>query len=841
MPPLALAARLALRELRGGLRGFRIFLACLTLGVAAIAAVQSVAHGVIDGLRADGRAILGGDVAMRLLYYPATEAQRAHLETAGDLSLVTEMRAMARRTDGARTTLVELKAVDTAYPLYGTLRLHQEIRTTTALARIDGLWGAVAEQMVLDRLGLEVGDRITIGENEVELRGVIDREPDRAGSGTFSLGPRVMIAAAALPETGLIQPGSMIYYHYRVRLPQGADVAAFRADLGQRFPDAGWRVRDFTDAAPQLREMVGRLAMFLSLVGLTALLVGGVGVGNAVKSYLDGRLATIATLKCLGAGSGLVFATYLTQIMILALGGIVVGLLIGAAIPFLLSSLLSDLLPVTAHAALYPGALALAAAFGLLTALTFSVWPLARARETPAAALFRDVVSPTHRRPPAVFALVVVLSALLLGGLAVVSANDRLLALVFLIGAVATLAGFRAAAWLVMRGAARAGRPRHPVLRLALTNLHRPGAPTPSVVLSLGLGLTVLVAIALIQGNLSRQVQDTLPQGAPAFFFVDIQPDQIEPFGQLIAGLEGTGNVESVPSLRGRIVAANGVPAQQALTDPEYAWMLRGDRGVTYRSEPRETDRIVAGTWWAADYAGPPLLSIYRDIATAFGVGIGDRLTINVLGRNIEGQIANLRDIDWGTLTINFTLVFSPQPLAAAPHTFIATVEADDAAEGDVQQTVIERFANVTAVRVKDALDVVNSVLASIGDAVRGTASITLIAGTLVLAGAVAAGHRRRVYDAVVLKVLGATRGDVLRAFVLEYGLMGLITAALAAGVGTIAAWAVLTQVMETDWVFLPGVTAATALLAAAITVAFGFVGTWQALGQKAAPLLRNE
>ena len=838
---LALAARLALRELRGGLRGFRIFLACLTLGVAAIAAVQSVAKGVVDGLRADGRAILGGDVALRLIYYPASDAQQAHLAAAGAVSTATEMRAMARRTDGARSTLVELKGVDSAYPLYGALVLDENVDAATALARIDGVWGAVAEPMVLDRLGLAPGDRITIGETQVELRSVIEREPDRAGSGTFTLGPRVMIAAEALPDTGLIQPGSMIYYNYRLRLPGDVDVAAFVADLNERFPNAGWRVRDFTDAAPQLRQMVGRLAMFLSLVGLTALLVGGVGVGNAVKSYLDGRIATIATLKCLGADSTLVFATYLTQIMILALGGIAVGLVIGAATPFLVASVLSNLLPVTAHAGVYPGALALAAAFGLLTALTFSVWPLARARETPAGALFRDVVAPTHRRPRAVFAAIVALSALALGGLAVVSADDRLLALSFLVGAAATLAGFRGAAWLVMRGAARVRRPRRPVLRLALTNLHRPGAPTPSVVLSLGLGLTVLVAIALIQGNLARQVQDTLPQGAPDFFFVDIQPDQIDPFREVIAEQAGAGELEAVPSLRGRIVAVNGVPAQQALIDPEYAWILRGDRGVSYRVEPRSTDRIVAGEWWPRDYAGPPLLSIYGDIATAFGIGIGDRLTINVLGRDIEAEIANLREIDWETLTINFTLVFSPQPLAAAPHTFIATVEATDAAEGAVQQAVIERFANVTAVRVKDALETVNRILASIGDAVRGTASITLIAGTLVLAGAVAAGHRRRVYDAVVLKVLGATRGDVLRAFVLEYGLMGLITAVLAAGIGSIAAWAVLTHVMETDWVFLPGVTAATALLAAAITVAFGFVGTWRALGQKAAPLLRNE
>jgi putative ABC transport system permease protein len=360
-------------------------------------------------------------------------------------------------------------------------------------------------------------------------------------------------------------------------------------------------------------------------------------------------------------------------------------------------------------------------------------------------------------------------------------------------------------------------------------------------VLSLGLGLTVLVAIALIEGNMARQVQEELPDDAPAFFFVDIQPDQIEPFTELMAGIDGTSELEEVPSLRGRIVAVNGTPADEALVDPEQAWLLRGDRGVTYRSEPRPSDTVVAGEWWPEDYAGPPLLSIYQDIATAFDIGLGDTMTINVLGRDLTAEVANIRDIDWSTLSINFTLVFSPAPLNAAPHTFIATVQATEAAEGAVQRQVTDRFANVTAVRVRDALDAVNDILGKIATAVRGTAGITLVAGTLVLAGAIAAGHRRRVYDSVVLKVLGATRGDVLRAFSIEYGLLGLLTAAIAAAVGTLTAWAVLTFVMQIDWVFLPLAVLATAAVCTAITLAFGFVGTWRALGQKAAPLLRNE
>jgi len=486
-------------------------------------------------------------------------------------------------------------------------------------------------------------------------------------------------------------------------------------------------------------------------------------------------------------------------------------------------------------------ALATATAFGVLTALTFSLWPLARARDISAADLFRDVVAPSHRWPRRPFVIATGLSAAALGGLAIATASERVFAIWFVIGAAVTILLFRLAASLVIAGARRLGRPRRPGLRLALANLCRPGAPTPSVVLSLGLGLTVLVTIALIEGNMSRQITEALPEEAPAFFFVDIQREQMEPFGDLVTGLEGTGNLDRVPALRGRIVKVNDQPARDALVNREHSWILRGDRGITFAAAPRPEHNVVEGDWWPADYDGPPLLSIYRDVSAAFGIGIGDRMTVNVLGRDIEAEVANIREIDWGTMEINFVLVFSPSPLNAAPHTFLATIQASDAVEGQVQRVVTQRFPNITTVRIKDALEMVNDILRKIGTAVRATAGITLFAGTLVLAGAVAAGHRRRVYDSVVLKVLGATRATILRAFLIEYGLLGLITAGIAAIIGSVAAWAVLTWVMEVDWVFIPGAVVTTTILCTAVTIAFGFFGTWQALGQKAAPLLRNE
>jgi putative ABC transport system permease protein len=834
------AARLARRELRGGLKGFRIFLACLALGVGAIAAVQSVADGIRSSIAEDGQAILGGDIELHRLYQPATAAERAQFEAAGRVSEVVETRGMARNPQDEATTLVELKAVDGAYPLYGRMELEGGGDLQAVLAPRDGIWGAVADPEVAARLGLASGDTIAVGDAVLQLRGTVAREPDKAGGG-FAIGPRLMIARGALDASGLIQPGSMLTYDYRLALPRGSDTRAVAEALKAQYTDANWRVRDDRDAAPSLRRTIDQLTMYLTLVGLTALLVGGAGVGNAVRAWLDARLATIATLKCLGAPGRLIFQTYLLQVLVLSGLGIAIGLAIGAAAPSAVAALIQGLLPVEARIGVYPGALLLAAGFGLLTSLTFSLWPLARAARIPAAALFRDRVAPRHARPAVPFIAVTGLCAAALAGLAVATAADPFLAAIFVGGAVAAILLFTGTALGVMALSRRAPRPRRPGLRLALANLHRPGAPTPQIVLSLGLGLTVLAAIALIQGNMDRQIRDTLPDQAPSFFFVDVQKSQKEAFDALIEGTPGATDPIEAPMLRGRIAAVNGVPADKAVVDQSKSSWLRGDRGVTYSTAKPEKDKLLQGQWWPAGYDGPPKISVYKDIAEAFQLKPGDRMTINVLGRDIEAEVANIRDIDWGTLEMNFTLIMSPKPLSAAPHTWLATVRVPAAGEMALQKAVTEAFPNVTTVRLRDALETVNALLSQIGTAVRSTAGVTLLAGALVLAGAVVAGHRRRIYDAVVLKVLGATRGDILRAFLIEYGLLGLLTAVIACALGSVAAWAVLTFVMEIDWTFLPLTLLGTAALCVAITLGFGFLGTWVALGQKAAPLLRNE
>lgn len=835
-----LAWRLARRELRGGFKGFGIFLACLALGVGVIAGVGSLSSAIDAGLRGDARAILGGDVEFELAQRPASAVEQAFLAANGTVSAVTRLRAMAQRDDGKSRSLIELKTVDRAYPLYGAATLTPDQALATALQSRDGQWGAVAAQALFDRLGLKPGDTIRIGEGRFVLRGVLTHEPDSV-SGIFELGPRVIIAADALATTKLIMPGTLVQYAYRLRLPPGVDASAFIARAQAAFPEAGWRIRRFSDAAPNLQQLLDRLTVFLTLVGLTALLVGGVGVGNAVESYFAGKVETIATFKSLGASRRLVFAIYLLQILTLSLAGILAGVVIGALAPIVVIPLLPASLPVAAQAGLYPTPLLLAALYGLLATLAFASWPIGAACEIRAANLFRSLVAPERARPAALPAIIAGLAGLGLIALALMNAPDRRIAFWFVVCAAVALIVFRLAARLLMRAAALAGRPKQPGLRLALANLYRPGAATTGVVASLGLGLAVLVAVALAHDNLMAELQESLPQHAPSFFFIDIQPAQVAAFDELLAGINGVSDVHQVPSLRGRITALNGVPVEKAFVGPDARWATGSDRGLTYATALPAGSRLVAGQWWPADYRGSPLVSFAADLARGMNLKIGDTITVNVLGRDITATIANLRQIDWTSLNINFALVFSPGTLDSAPQSFIATARATPAQEAEVERAVTDAFPNVSTIAVDDAIATLTNIIGAIAAAVRITAAVTLASGALVLAGAIAAGHRRRVYESVVLKVLGATRRQIAGSFLIEYGLLGLASALLAAALGSIGAYLLLTRVMHMGWHFLPGDVAVTAALATVFTMLVGFAGTWRALGAKAAPYLRNE
>lgn len=837
---MPVSVRLAFRDLRGGLAGFRIFLLSLALGVASIAGVGSLTGSIVDGLRDNGRLILGAEIDLRLTHRPASDVELAWLQRETDSIAVTmEMRTIARAVSNDARALAELKAVDSLYPLFGTVELAGGADLQQTLQAESSLPGAVAEQVLADRLNLKVGDRVRVGSAEFELRGIIDNEPDRATGGTVTLGPRLMVLSRDMAATGLVQVGSLIQWHYKLRLKPGDDVTSLRARMDRDLPDAGWRARDHLNGAPGIESFLTRLRIFLTLVGLTALLVGGVGVGNAVKAHLDTKRRQIAILKAVGATGQDIARIYLVQILALATAGIMLGLLIGGAVPFVASGLLASALPAPPSATIYPLTLGAAALFGLLVTLTFALWPLGLAQRTSAAELFRAALSEGGGRPPPVFVVATLVALVGLVALTVGNSDRPLFAVWFVGGAAAVFALL----WLVARGiqalARRYKGPRWAVLRMAMANLHRPGAPTVSVMLSLGLGVTLLAAIAQIEGNVTSQVDRRIAEDAPAFFFVDIQPQQLQPFLDTANGIVGITDVSTVPSLRGRITAINGVSSAQAKVDPSEAWVLRGDRGLTYADEPPGNSPVVAGTWWPKDYDGPPLVSFEDEAAAGLGVGIGDTLTVNILGRDLTVTIGSLRKIDWSTFEINYLMIFSPNALLGAPHTVLATAKATDDADRALFRAVTDKFPNITVIRVKEAIELFDRLLAQISTAIRAASGVTLAAGLIVLAGAIAAGHRRRIRDAVILKVLGATRRQILKIQAIEFALLGVATAIVSAIAGSLTAWAIITFVMQADFTLLPARLAVVVVGAIVLTTGFGLIGAQRALGRKPAAELR--
>jgi putative ABC transport system permease protein len=828
-----LAWRLARRELRGGLRGFVVFLACLTLGVAAIAAVGVLNAGVLEGLERDASALLGGDIRIDVSNQPLGEDELAGLTPAGATRTdVARTNAMAHGAEGRRV-VVELKAVDSAYPLYGEALLDPPGDLQAALA--DG--GIVVERSLLARLGLGVGDPIRIGEADFVIRGVLEREPDRIG-GYVSVGPRAMIHADRLASTGTILPGSLVRYSYGFALPPDANAEAVLAQLRADNPEVQWRARGTRDVQPQVTRFTDRLASYLTLAGLTSLLIGGVGVALAIQNYLAGKTATIATLKVLGASSGLVFRIYLLQVLALAGTGILLGLVIGQAAPWLLRTLAASALPIQVAGGLYPTPLLIAAGCGLLTAVTFVIWPLARARAVSPAGMFRALIVPPHNRPPIAILALLGLCVAGLAALALLGVADRRLGLIFVGVALASAGLLAGLAVVLLRGVRLVGQRGGARVRIALANLHRPGAGATGVIVALGAGLAVLTMVALIERNLSAEVELRLPGRAPSLFVIDLQPDQVEAFTGLIGEFEGAELLQSAPVMRGRVVRIDGVPADQ--TGIEH-WTLRRDRGLSYAAAMPAGTELVAGAWWPEDYTGPPLVSVEDEVAEAYGVGIGDRLGFNVLGRVIEAEIASLRaEIDWGRARLDFVFLFSPGVLEAAPHTLAAAVEVPPAAEAALLDRMADALPNVTPISVRELVARVDEVMRKIELAVAAVAGVTLLSGVLVLSGAVAAARRRHLYESVVLKVLGARRVDIFRIFLIEYLGLGT-TAALAGGIlGSVGAAAVVIWAMKLPWVFSLGAVLSVLLLALAITLVAGFLGTWRLLGRPAAPVLRS-
>ncbi|MGJ8546446.1 MAG: ABC transporter permease [Sulfitobacter sp.] len=797
------AARLARRELRGGARGLRLLVACLALGVAAITAVGSVRSGIEAGLSDQGAALLGGDAELDFTYRFAAPDERAWMaQQADQTSEIAEFRSLALATINGveERALTQIKAVDDLYPLIGQMRLAPDMPLRDALAT-HTLPGAVMERALMDRLGLTPGDTFHLGEQEFELRAEIVQEPDGAASG-FALGPRSIVALDSLASSGLLAPGTLFNTKYRLALPPGTDLAALETEAQTLFSNQGMRWTDARNGAPGVASFVRRLSSFLILVGLSGLAVGGVGVAAAVRSYLSRKTETIAILRALGEGRGTIFASYFMQIGVLSLLGLLIGLALGAGAPLLLAPLIETRLPIPAQLAIYPRPLIEAALYGLLTAFIFTLWPLARTENIRASALFRDTWGAASRWPRLPYLLITGAAVAALVGLAGWLSHSWWLTLWTLGGIAAALLLLLAAAWGTRALAALlARRLRRPApLRWALAAISSGSEATGPALLALGLGLSTLAAVGQIDGNLRRAISGNLPEVAPSYFFVDIQQSQMPGFLDRLETDPAVSRIDSAPMLRGVITQINGQPAADVAGDH---WVVRGDRGVTYAAAPGPKAQITAGEWWPQNYDGPPQISFAAEEAAEIGLALGDSLTVNILGRDITATITSFQEVDFSTAGIGFVITMSPSAVAGAPHSFISTVYAAPEAETAILRDLASQFPNITAIRVRDAIDRVAAVLAGIAAATSYGAGATLITGFLVLIGAAATSAEARTHEAALLKTLGATRTSIAASFALRAGLLGLAAGCIALLAGILGGWAVCTYVMESDFTII--------------------------------------
>lgn len=836
--PARVLATLLGAELRFGILGLRLFIACVGIAAAMLGLVWMLGSGLSDAMRDNARRILGGDVAVTVVNAPMEAGTVAALERIGRVSRVAELRSTAI-ADGdvdARRLTIELKAVDDGYPLYGSVALARHDGLRAALAPGDGLPGAVVEPTLLSRLGLEIGDTIRIGEARFEITDRLLREPDRLSAGSFLVGPRVIIARDRLAETGLAGRGSLIEYRSRVRYPEGVPEAAASRAVEAAEPERGWEIQRPDDAAERVRRVAGRTTTFLGVAGLVAFAVGLAGSWAAVSMWIGRRRRTVALYRLSGATTATVVALHAA---IIAAAG-VIGLALGLGAATLAAVRLLQGLTAELHLLWHPGDLWWTAgqvagtlALGLLSALFVGLSSIGR---LPPARAIRDDATDTGLAPRDVVVAAGILTVAL--GLAVAGLPDPGLAAV----AAAGLLGV--AAVLAALGAVVAARVRRVRPRGFIAMVVQQGLAVPHSValrtLALGIGIAGITAVVGVQHSLQRAFETQIPDRAPDLVLLDVQPGQVGRIRDRVARSPGLGGLQASPFMRARLLGVNDRPVEEALVRPDKAWVIEGDRSFSWTAEPTDAT-LLAGGWWPPDHAGEPLISAEEDVMEAFGLTPGDRLTYSVLGRVFTSEVANLRKERHRTLRPEFLLVASPEPFRHAPHGWIVSLQGGDAAVlEDLMGELARTAPNITVIDVRR---IVRDVREVIDGAILGTLLITavlLLIGALSLAATIAADVDARRREAVALTVIGASRREIAAARIAEAAGIGLVAALVGGLAGLGGSWWLADEALHVDWA--PGWLAVVLPLALGVmaAVAGGIAGGLGAAPRRRGALARQ-
>lgn len=835
--------RIAWRELIGGLRDFGVYLACLALGAFAVAAAGAVSESFARGLDREARQLLGGDAAFTAAQRRANPEELAFLGDRARVSESISLRVMGQAGDGADAVRkqVDLRGVDDAFPILGAVRLAGAVTLDEALAQSEQRWGVAASASLLEQFDLAVGDRLRLGPIEAQITARLDGEPDRLGTpGAF--GPRALIHRDALVAAGRVTSGQLFRATYLLELPEGVDGDALAEEAREAWGPSGLRYRPPEDAVDGLQSIFALLQSFLAVIGVAALVAGGVGVAQATSAFLESRTGAIATLKALGADSGQIRAIYLTQLGAMALLGAAAGVALGGATPYVVAAVAGARIPVPQALSLYPGPMVQALVLTLLAAAAFALPALGRARATPSAALFRTMASAGPARTPRLEAGLAALAGAALTLTATLTSPRPLTTLALLAGAGVAYAVLAAAAAGLRVLARRAATRARGMRRLALANLGGPGSLAPTVAPALGLGLALLTLVAAVQANLLRQLRETAPQNAPSLVFTQIPDAETERFDALLRD-EGLAIADPdayrrAPFILGRVTALKGQPLIEEEVAASERWVVDGEIGLTYLAAQPPEAVLTEGAWWPADYDGPLLVSVEDEAARGLGLSLGDTIGFRVFGRPLTAEVASLRRVDWGGFGVNTAFILSPGALEAANPRHFAIAKAPAEREAPVIAALGATFPDVVVFQTRQALATAAKLLNDIALAVTVAASVVTLAGLLVLVGALAVIARQRRVESALLKTFGATRAGVLGLYAAEFALVGLAAAALGVTLGTAAAYPAVVIVFEAAWTTPWGAIAAvTGLAAAASALGGALVGQAQLARPPAAEL----
>lgn len=772
------------RDLRGAskVRTLWVFGACLLLGIALVAACGSLLQLVKDGFEQQERRLFGGDIQISQRQ-AVDEQQRLWLEDNADVALLMELRTMLG-TESGQFSVVELQSVEDTYPLYGNVTLVPDISLQEAVQQSDdGIWGAAFDPALVEQLSLEVGQSVTMGNLEVELRAVIIEQPDRSLRADFR-GPPLIVDTGALEDSGLLTPTSLVDFDYRLRVE--GDAKQWRERLLDRFPDAGWEVQTVEERGEFIGRRLDQVASVLLLIGFSTLLIGGLGVSNSVGAYLQTKLRTIATLHSLGSRAPQIASVYIGQIILLALIASTAGALLGSSVAWAAAQALSERLPLEPSLqALLPPTL-LAILLGVCTALAFTLPTLGKTLSMPTALLLKGASDEQSKAPKPYLTATIgisVIGVILL----MLFVPEPLIAAGFVVCILVLLALLHAVIHLIRKGAERLSHIRaldnHFALRLAVAGLYRPGTSLRPMLLSLGTALTLLVASALIIASTFNTLNNTVPERAPSLVLYDLQSSQVEDFNNVVSSLDGYDSHVTAPLVLGRLTSINNESLIDS-DDAERSLEANDEHKLSYRIPNIDNTTVDRGEWWPDNYDGPPLVAMEDREADQLGLKVGDGLEFTILGETITAKLSAIYTQARFETSFWLEAVFSANVLDPFITRYIGSANLEDGTDIAVQSALGDNFPNVVTIRTAKVLEASRSILSSAGLAMMLIGAVSLSASILVMASVVAVNRQRQVYEASVMHAMGTRISVVLKSVVIEYMLLAVVLSIFAMIVG---------------------------------------------------------